>query len=43
MISPSRGRAFAREHDKLDIMVKLLTPAEVVAFWIEAGPDKWFA
>ena len=24
-------------------MVKLLTPAEVVAFWIEAGPDKWFA
>ncbi|WP_312782495.1 DUF924 family protein [Brevundimonas sp.] len=24
-------------------MIKLLTPAEVVAFWTEAGPDKWFA
>lgn len=24
-------------------MVKLLTPAEVVSFWIEAGPDRWFA
>ena len=24
-------------------MTQLLTPAEVVAFWIEAGPDKWFA
>jgi len=35
--------AFARVRDKLVIMVKLLTPAEVVAFWIEAGPDKWFA
>ena len=35
--------AFACARDKLDIMVKLLTPAEVVAFWIEAGPDKWFA
>lgn len=24
-------------------MTKLLTAAEVVAFWIEAGPEKWFA
>ena len=24
-------------------MTQLLTPAEVVAFWIDAGPDKWFA
>ncbi|HEY1072446.1 DUF924 family protein [Brevundimonas sp.] len=24
-------------------MITLLTPAEVVAFWIEAGPEKWFA
>ncbi|MFK0299204.1 DUF924 family protein [Brevundimonas sp. NPDC090276] len=24
-------------------MNQLLTPAEIVAFWIEAGPEKWFA
>jgi uncharacterized protein (DUF924 family) len=24
-------------------MSKLLSPAEIVAFWIEAGPQKWFA
>ncbi|MGH7026223.1 DUF924 family protein [Brevundimonas sp.] len=24
-------------------MSSLLSPAEVVAFWIEAGPEKWFA
>lgn len=24
-------------------MTQLPTPADVVAFWIEAGPDKWFA
>ena len=24
-------------------MIKLLSPAEVVAFWTAAGPEKWFA
>ncbi|WP_278069206.1 DUF924 family protein [Brevundimonas sanguinis] len=24
-------------------MTQVLTPAEVVAFWTEAGPEKWFA
>lgn len=24
-------------------MTQLLTPAEVIAFWTDAGPDKWFA
>lgn len=24
-------------------MIKLLTPAEIVAFWVAAGPEKWFA
>lgn len=24
-------------------MTTLLSPAEIVAFWIEAGPEKWFA
>ena len=24
-------------------MIKLLSPAEIVAFWTEAGPEKWFA
>lgn len=24
-------------------MTQLLTPAEVIAFWTEAGPEKWFA
>jgi uncharacterized protein (DUF924 family) len=24
-------------------MTQLLAPAEVVAFWIQAGPEKWFA
>lgn len=43
MISPSRGHAFAPARAKLCGMIKLLTPAEVVAFWIEAGPQKWFA
>ena len=43
MISPSGGRAFAPVRAKLLHMTQLLTPAEVVAFWIEAGPDKWFA
>lgn len=43
MISPSRGRAFVRARAKLGGMNTLLAPADVVAFWIEAGPEKWFA
>lgn len=43
MISPSRGRAFARPGTKLRGMIKLLSPTEVVTFWTEAGPQKWFA